>query len=289
MKYPQIISPWVRLVEYPGNHLNDFCIFRGPDSRWHAIGIIGTGTWASETSFFHCSSAELYGPYTIHEPLLRNLRQGGTLNAASQKHAPFVVAKDGFYHMFFRRPPGTNLLVTSRDCFNWSDTPEVVFECNDARDACIQEFDGIWHWYYCQWLEVAGNGRSCILLRRSEDLRRWSEPAVVHYDTSRETRHSHLESPFVVRVKGRYWLFVRNRALDEACVTTVFSSDVPDRFACGEREWDAELAGIHAPELVFEGGRWHIIRASGPPDMLVCAPRRGGWLEASEIAFSENG
>ena len=197
MTYPKLTSSWTRIIEYPDNHLNDFCLFKGPDDRWHAVGIMGTGTWASETSLFHCSSADLHGPYLKHPPLLEVLSQGNTGNAAPQKHAPFVVARRDGCHMFFRRPPGTNLRVTSRDALQWSADPIVVFEENDARDACIQDFGGIYHWYYCQWMEVEGKGRSCIMLRRSADLAQWGDAVAVHVDTSREVKHSRLESPFV--------------------------------------------------------------------------------------------
>jgi hypothetical protein len=177
-------------------------------------------------------------------------------------------------------------LVTSPDGFQWSHEPIVVFEENDARDACIQKFDGTYHWYYCQWAKVSGKARSCIMLRRSTDLARWSDPVLVHVDTSREATHSHLESPFVVLAEGRYWLFVRDRALDERCVTTVFRSDSPDRFTSGANAWDAELAGIHAPELVSDDGWWYIARVSGPPDHLPRAPKHGGCIEIASIVFT---
>lgn len=282
----RITSPWIRVIEYADHHLNDFCLFRGFDVRWHAVGIMGTGTWASETRFFHCSSARLYGPYEKHPPLLGALARGGTRNEASQKHAPFVVIKDGLYHLFFRRPPGTNLRVTSADGVHWTEEPVVVFEERDARDACIQDFGGVYHWYYCQWAVVEGRGRSCILLRRSTDLVHWSDAVPVHVDTSREVSHAHLESPFVVHASGAYWLFVRNRTMDEGCVTTVFRSATPDRFKSGIRAWDAELRDVHAPELVFDRGAWHLARVSGPPDHLACAPQRGGWIELARVAFS---
>jgi hypothetical protein len=282
---PHIVSAWTRLVEYPANHLNDFCLFQALDGRWHAIGIIGTGTWASETSFFHCSSATLYGQYEKHPALLSDLEQGESKNSAPQRHAPFVVVRDGSYYMFLRRPQGTNLLLKSDDTYHWPRTPQVLFEENDARDACIQLWDGVYHWYYCQWRVIAGVGRSCIRLRRSADLEHWSEPVDVHIDTSEEVRHSRLESPFVIQQDGRYWLFVRNRALDEHCVTTVLASPVPDDFGVGERLWVAELTGVHAPELVQADGRWHIARVSGPPDQPFHAPRQGGWIELAELAF----
>ena len=123
------------------------------------------------------------------------------------------------------------------------------------------------------------------MLRRSHDLERWSAAVPVHVDTSREVKHSHLESPFVVHAAGSYWLSTRNRSLDEDCITTVFRSDSPECFASGTEAWDAELPGVHAPELVEADGAWHIARVSGPPDHVACAPKRGGWVDLAPIAF----
>lgn len=283
---PRIESSWTRIITYPDNHLNDFCLFKAPGGRWHCIGIIGTGTWDSETSFFHCSSDNLFGPYEKHDVLLTELDQGPTTNSAPQKHAPFIVVQNDMFYMFFRRPGGTNLLLKSTDCFHWPKVPTVVFEENDARDTCIQKFAGVFHWYYCQWRQINGKGRSCIRLRRSRDLENWSSSIDVHVDESREVGHSHLESPFVVCAANKYWLFVRDRSLDERCVTTVFRSDSPVCFRSGVRTWDGELEGIHAPELVEDAGNWHIARVSGPPG-LPAAPKHGGWIEIARISFPE--
>jgi hypothetical protein len=283
--FPSIRTPWKRIIEYPENHLNDFCLFYALDGRWHAIGIMGTGTWESEDSLFHSSSANLYGPYENHEPLLTQLERGQTKNKAPQKHAPFVCVREKSYHMFFRRPQGTNLVLTSGNLFHWPSLPEVVFEENDARDACIQEFDGTYHWYYCQWQVVQGKGRSTIRLRRSTDLEHWSQEVDVHIDESRVVDHSHLESPFVIREAGKFWLFVRDRSLDDRCVTTVFQSNQPDRFASGKAAWDLEIENVHAPEIVRYENKWHIARVSGPPDELSQAPKRGGWIELAELSF----
>ena len=285
MKSICAVQPWIRIVHDPAHHFNDFCLFRAHDNRWHCIGIQGDGTWKSETSFFHASSDELHGEYSLHEPLLCELEQGETHNDAPQKHAPFVVEKDGVYHLFFRRPYGTNLVLQSHDLFQWPRTPRVLFEENDARDVCIQNFDGVYHYYYCQWMKVDGVGRACIALRRSDDLEKWSEATAVHVDTSVESEHCHLESPFVIRWKEEYLLFVRNRHLEEKCVTTVFVSNQPDRFASGESAWDFEIENVHAPEIVECDGKFHIARVSGPPDHLPCAPRQGGYIELTELVI----
>ena len=286
---PTITSDWFRIVEYPGHHLNDFCLFRDKGGVWHAIGILGTGTWASEVTLFHSSGTSLHEPFVNHSPIFRGMpkwiSEKTSKNTAPQKHAPFVVFHEGVYHMFYRRPNGTNLRVRTQDPMCWPNEVEFVFEKNDARDACIQKFDGVYHWYYCQYHKVNGKGRSCIMLRRSKDLERWSNPITVHVDTSREVKHTMLESPFVVHAADHYWLFIRNRSMEERCVTTVFKSDLADRFASGVRCWDTELTGVHAPELVEANGTWYIARVSGPPDHLPSAPKKDGWIEIAEISF----
>jgi hypothetical protein len=287
---PYLASAWTRVVEYPENHLNDFCLFRGLDSRWHALGIMGTGTWASETSLFHCSSADLLGRYEIHEPLLAALEQGPTNNAAPQKHAPFVVVENGLHHLYFRRPWGTNLHLAGPDLFHWPATPDVAFEERDARDACIQRFGAEWHWYYVQRHPVAGVERSCVMLRTSPDLRTWSAARLAFADLSREVRHSRLESPFVIAHANRYYLFVRDRNREEAgfpAPATVWVSETPDAFAWSETPV-AAFDDLQAPELVAFEGRWYVARASGVSH--ACRHQawdHQGWLEIAELYFSD--
>jgi hypothetical protein len=176
-------------------------------------------------------------------------------------------------------------MLVSSDLNKWPSTPTVLFEGNDARDACIQLFNGIYHWYYCQWQTVDGVGRSCIRLRKSTDLVHWSEPVDVHIDTSREVQHSHLESPFVISEAGCYWLFVRNRSLEERSVTTVFMSNIPDKFASGINVWNFELEFVHAPELVKVSDKWMIARVSGVYNDNAYAPIHGGWVDIAQISF----
>jgi len=288
-RVPRIASSWFRIVEYPQRHLNDFCLFRDQQGVWHAIGIMGTGTWASETALFHSTGRSLRERFENRQPLFEQMpREIGpqrSKNQAPQKHAPFVAFHDGLYHLFYRRPRGTTLVVRSADPWQWPDEAEVVFEQADARDVCVVKIGGAFHMYYCQAAEFEGTMRSCILLRKSTDLRRWSEPAIVHGDTSRECRHSRLESPFVVAGPGGWYLFVRNRSLDERTATTVYYSESPERFPSGRQQWFAELDEVHAPEIVECEGRHYIARVSGPPHANPRAPSADGWVEVAELKF----
>ena len=287
---PRIVSDWFRIVEYPDHHLNDFCLFRDQGGTWHAIGIMGTGTWASETSLFHSTGDSLRQRFenrpALFEAMPRWVGSRRSQNRAPQKHAPFVVFHDGLYHLFYRRPGGTNLVVRSADPFRWPDEVELVFEERDARDMCITKIGGVFHMYYCQAALVDGVMRSCDLLRTSKDLREWSEASVVYVDTSRESGHSRLESPFVVPRPEGYYLFVRNRLLKNETVTTVSFSQDPRRFPSGERPWFAELKHVHAPEIVQVDDRYYLARVSGPRHANRQAPAVGGWVEVAELQFA---
>jgi hypothetical protein len=287
---PQVVSDWIRIVEYPKHHLNDFCLFRDQQRIWHAIGIMGTGTWSSETSLFHSTGPSLHERFenrpALFQAMPRWVRGGRqSANQAPQKHAPFVLFHDGLYHLFYRRPNGTILVVRSSDPFHWPDEVELVFEERDARDICITKISGLFHMYYCQAAVVDGVLRSCDLLRTSKDLRKWSAATVVYADTSRESSHSTLESPFVVARPEGFYLFVRNQLLEEETVTTVSFSEDARRFPSGVQPWFATFKHVHAPEIVQSGDRYTIARVSGARHASREAPPVGGWVEVAELQF----
>jgi hypothetical protein len=285
---PTIASGWFRIIDDPYHHLNDFCLFKDQKNRWHAMGIMGTGTWASEQSLFHWSGDRLDAPFTEHPPILTMMPppQPGEKPLPPQKHAPFVIWHDGLYHLFYRRPKGTTLCVRSSRPDHWPDLGEIIFADRDARDVCIVKLDGTFWMYYCQLFTVDGINRSCILARRSDDLRRWSEPMVVHADLAEEASHSYLESPYVVARPEGYYLFIRHRRLNERVTTVVLFSRRPDQFPSGERVWFYELDFIHAPEIVEDGGRYWIARVSGARHANPHSPPSGGWVDVAELAFT---
>jgi len=288
VKAPVISSQWRRIVEYPDNHLNDFCLFEDGEGTWHCIGIMGEGTWKSEQSFFHCTGKSLRESFTIRSPMLTGevrVVSGRSRNRAPQKHAPFVVYHDDMYHMFFRRPMGTNLHIRTRNPYDWPSNAELVFEESDARDVCILDINGVFHMYYCQLASVDGEDRSCIMLRQSADLIDWSEPMIVHVDMSETADHSFLESPFVVKNQEGYYLFIRHRRMDENVSTVVLYSEQPDCFPSGERAWFHRLDMVHAPEIVEHAGEFYIARVSGPPDVSSRYESNGNWIEIARLEF----
>jgi hypothetical protein len=282
------ISAWTRIVDYPHNHLNDFCIFRGLDNRWHAIGIMGTGTWESEVELFHCSCGTLQGRYDIHPPILKDVKQGNTVNVRPGVHCPFVVVHEGVYHLYFRRPWGTNLHVTSTDTFVWTLEPELVFEERDARDACIPRFDGVWHWYYVQRYTAAdGVDHSAVMVRTSRDLKVWSDAKPAYVDYRHVVKHSRLESPAICRKGDTFWLLVRDRKRETPqtpAPTVVYASKDPCFFD-STRDPLAIFADMHAPEIVEHEGRHYVVRVSGVTHASLSGVNDHGWLEVAELTI----
>lgn len=298
---PVLDGPWKTIVEYPGLYLNDFTVFRAPDRRWHAIGILGDERRITGVSFFHSSGADFNALFENHPPLLTDVPTDPKL--APQKHAPHVVQRDGVLHMFYRRPGGTIMHVRGRDPFTWDGLGTKVFSERDARDQCVVWDGARYVMYYCQSKAVDGVLRSCILARTSPDLETWSDASTVYVDTAVEAKHSKLENPFVVRRDEGWYLFVSNRRIyrpadnpaspPPVTVLTVLFSKDPLNFGRGLRPWFHEISTAHdgavnphAPEIVEADGRlWMVcvdrVRIPGRPGVtgrLEIAPLR--WVPA---------
>ncbi len=280
---PVITSEWKRVVYYPNNHLNDFCVFQDREKTWHAIGIMGTGSAWSEVSLFHSTSKNLQSTFVNQVPLLTDVPQDTSLSI--RKHAPHVIWHDGFYHLFYRRPGGTIVKIKSKDANEWVGLGKDVFEENDARDIFLIKIDGMFYMYYCQYINYEGTNRSSILLRKSSDLEKWSDAIITYVDIGYEDNHSKLESPFIVKEEEGYYMFIRHRHLNERTTTVVLFSEDPEKFPSGIQTWFHELDFIHAPEIVKHNNKYYIFRVSGPSHANQNGSNKDGWLDIAEFEF----
>ncbi len=280
MKKPVIGSEWKRIVYYPSNHLNDFCIIRDKDGLWHCIGIMGEGTWESEKQFFHSYGKSLDCLFTNTAPIFtQNFLKDE--NKYQQKHAPFVVEKNGAYSLFYRRPMGTIMCLKTSDLFTYDNLGYEVFTRRDARDVCIIKANGEYIMYYCQSEFIDGNPFSCIMARRSKTLIDWDEPWIVYKDNETHAEHSYLESPFVVDTEAGYYLFIRHRLRDDDVKTIVLFSEDPLDF--NDRAWIQELNDVHAAEIVKDKDELYIARVSFSDGII--ADDWEGWIEIAKLDF----
>jgi hypothetical protein len=94
-----------------------------------------------------------------------------------------------------------------------------------------------------------------VILRTSEDLKRWSDYTIVSSGGIAGNGPISAESPYVVRIEGSYFLF---RSSSVTAKTYVYRSDTPFHFGVND---DAKLVtqlDIKAPEIILYKDQYYI-------------------------------
>lgn len=296
---PRVDGPFLRVYQpaeavYPGpdsEHFhsgrsyaewvpNDHAIVKGPDGRWHLLGI----THPKPDDF----QPPRYNPATVHEAewllfhavappgkLKEQLQEGAWRDAAKvlapgdrpgeprEIYAPFVVRKDDVFQMVYG--PTSMRLATSTDLYDWRPAGSLFSERGGARDPSVFLHDGRYVMIY-----IADNS---IFARRSRDLQHWDdEPReILRIPPGRAP-----ESPSIVEHAGQFYLFYCvydsadeiNGAYDYR--TYVYRSPNPLDFQ--RAPCVAELKA-HAPEIFQdEDGDWFITSVEWPQRGVSIAP-----------------
>ncbi|MEG3626797.1 family 43 glycosylhydrolase [Streptomyces poriticola] len=254
-------------------YLNDHTLIRA-GGRWHLFSIVGDSAppgeapdSAAEISFAHASAPDPYGPWTSHPDAL-TVAPG--YHGEEHLWAPHVIEADGSYWMFYAAGGRTGAAInaaTSTDLFTWTRVPSgPLFRGVAARDPMVLRIGTEWVMYYTE--VSADDGRHLVCLRRSADLRHWSEPGIAFADASTEaTGVSVTESPFVVERDGWYYLFIGPRGGYDG--TDVLASRDPFRFSLDG--YAGHVPG-HAVEPVSDGRTWYASAAGWFRRGLYLAP-----------------
>ncbi len=140
-----------------------------------------------------------------------------------QVWSPGVAEKDGRYYMYYT---GVNLnaaqaicLATSEDLYHWErygESPVVKpgswgrwseETWSDCRDSMVFVDDnGKAYMYYCTAREDNGGMRPAVGIASSLDMVRWKDEGAYSFDICDIT----LESPFVMKREGLYYMFYTN-------------------------------------------------------------------------------
>ena len=171
-------------------------------------------------TFGHATSTDLVH-WDIHPPCLTATRGGPD---DYQVWAPGVTEKDGVYYMYYT---GVNIhvaqticLATSRDLFTWEKyegNPVVlpgewgawrVDAWSDCRDSMVfLDDDGTAYMYYCTARKTPAGGMEPALgIASSRDMINWRDEGAYAFDICDVA----LESPFVLKKDGKYYLFYTN-------------------------------------------------------------------------------
>ena len=158
--------------------------------------------------------------WTIEPPVISADRD---LFENYQVWSPGVVEKDGTYYMYYT---GVNLnacqaicLATSKDLYHWEKHPggPVVKpgkwgswsedRWSDCRDSMVFiDDDGTAYMYYCTAAEFDGVLGPAVGIASSKDMVNWTDRGAYRFDICDIS----LESPFVMKKNGKYYLFYTN-------------------------------------------------------------------------------
>lgn len=286
MKIPYIKSDW-RVLLRPhinGKYVNDHCVFKAHDGKYHLFGITSfEGGAPKERYFVHGTTPSLDCEMT--EEWARAIDRG------TLAWAPCVVRTEGDYYYMFYGPSPTSLSV-SFDLYEWCNhtvtlNNEPLFSAH--RDHFVLKLE---NGTYLMYIVGTKDKKSCVSLFKSLNLIEWD--FVGYALTSGENAPLNppwgaMESPFVIKKDGLYYLFITYTDCNKENYhnTLVFVSSDPYNFG----EYNGGNYGAipvttlraHAPEIIEENGKYYITTCGwldyGTPNEGCASIAELGWKE----------
>jgi beta-fructofuranosidase len=250
---------------------NDHTFVKDEKGTWHIFGIthplvetdpLSKGIHEGEYASFHAVSSATTFKETLTEHHYSDLpkilapkeRPGEVL----ANHAPYIVKKDGLYHMVYGHSPIR--LAVSSDLSKWEPKGNLFTERDGARDPSLLLHDGTYYVVYCSV--------KCVRLRTSKDLIHWSEAHTIFNADSFDP-----ESPSLICHNNTFYLFVCSwdGVWDQKDIqgayqhkTYVLNSDDLMDFGT-DSEKQVAILNSHAPEIFQdEEGQWYISSVEWP-------------------------
>lgn len=256
-------------------YINDHCFIKGPEGKWHMIGITGRDKpkqWA-ENYLAHAVADSLTGKWE-KKPYAMAARND--LNE-TVLWAPHIIKKGDTYYMYYcgGHPDHGKYqinLATSKDLYEWTRNPgnPLFMEGFDGRDPFIfrDEINNRWIIYYTATSNPEG-GNHLVGARTSTDLIHWSDQRIVVFaDPEKGTWGGNTESPVVIKRGDWYYLFIGPGA--SYVTTRVYRSK--DLFSWVQSDQVTTLE-THAAEIFKdEHGKWYISHCGLERGGLYLAP-----------------
>jgi hypothetical protein len=190
--------------------------------------------------------------------------------------APFFFkAEEKYFCVFHSR--GAHLLESGDGVhyarrINEQGTSRILADL--GRDAMVLRIGRKYFFYFTVTTKSQDNWlRSFVILRTTEDFRKWSDYTVVSEGGVAGSGPVNAESPFVVALDGYYYLF---RATSIDPMTYVYRSTTPYHFGCNDDSKLIAVLSIKAPEIVLHDGQYYITDLA---DFQGLKMARLGWAE----------
>jgi beta-fructofuranosidase len=243
--------------------LNDHTLVRGPHGTWHLYGITdaSAGEPEREHQFLHATAPSLRGPWSEQpDALVRDPTFGEQV-----LWAPFVLEREpGRFSMFYYadlldpdHPARGSRRADSTDLWHWQ---RIEGTLPGGRDPFVLR-DGARTLLYSVTADAESHGQIVVSESRDGMLSDWSPLRAALTDPVAELpwRRGNLQSPYVVKYGGAFYLFVTRKSPSpiDYVRTNVFCSLDPLQFA-----WQpvADLRA-HAAEVIADGDAWFISSA----------------------------
>lgn len=289
MKIPVLDSePW-RLVENPdlgalGNaqparqDVVDHHLYLGPDGRWRLWAAIRNARVGHLIYGWVGDDLEK-GPWQPEGVKLRAELARGEARPGDPEElvcAPYFVPHEGRWLCFYNSACGLHLLE-STDGLQFqrvlnTDGHSLLYR--GGRDPMVLRWEDQFLVYSCvTTVSADGWAKSFVIVRRSKNLRDWSDYIVVAEGGLAGNGPVSAESPFVCQQDGLFYLF-RSSSIDFQ--TYVYASDTPYHFGVNDDRKLVAVLPLKAPELVTHRGQTYI---SDLADFKGICLRRLAWRD----------
>lgn len=277
MRVPKIVGEWKPLFTPSkfGDYVNDHCIVPFGEG-YRLLGITSFSGRPVDEKYFVNAKATIFGENAFEEECV-------AINNGTPAWSPCVVLKDGFSYCFYG--PSPTKLAVSYDFVEWMGQ-EIYFKGNPPasmhRDHFVYRCGDKWYMY------AVGikDGRGCVSCMTSDNLIDWEWVgyALTLGEKAKLTPGwGALESPFVVDIDGKFYLFVTytDSGDDTYNDTLVFTSD--DLLNFGSYECDGGVEPVarlscHAPEVLKVNGEYYI---------TTCGWKRKPVPNAGSVSFAK--